>query len=436
MILRNQNGRRDRILHSVRNLPDRLFKLRRGLKLESGGSLPSALITLAVGSLLLTPFLSFVSTRSLGTRAAGETFSEQYAADAGIEFGIWSLLNDLAFRIQVDSSIGTAQPLPFPSPINGYTPSLSVTGILIGNWYPREFASGPIGKGGSLAYTGGDRVYALQGYGTKNFGYYSISESDPTKKWVSLSNTPENVDQGGALVYDGGNFIYALRGNNEKEFWRFEINGNWSTMENTPKNVGAGAALAYPGGNFIYALQGGGTDTFWEYSISKNKWKPRKKIPVEVNAGGALVAVGGDTIYAFCGGNLTNFWRYTISTNSWVALQNTDSGVSNGGALAYYSGDYIYALLGNSTDFWRYAVTMDNWTVLEETLNSVGNGGSLVVTHSLGGFAFRGGNNRDFWEFEVTPPQYDISSQAGSVDTDARIEIDGSTNTILFWDID
>ncbi len=425
-------------MQSVRNFPARLVKLRRRLKLESGGSLPSALITLAVGSLLLTPFLSFVSTRSLGTRAAGETFSEQYAADAGVEFGIWSLLNDLTFRTQVDSSIGTAQPLPFPSPINGYTPSLSVTGILIGNWYERQNHLPAINQGGSLAYTEGyplgeHRVYALQGNGTKNFGYYSIS----TDQWIGRADTDKEVGQGGALVYGGDSFIYALRGNNKKEFWRYDIDGNsWSTMGKTPKNVSAGAALAYPGGNFIYALQGGGTDTFWEYSISKNKWKPRKKIPVAVNAGGALVSVGGDTIYAFCGGNLTNFWRYTISTNSWVALQNTDSGVSNGGALAYYSGDYIYALQGNSTGFWRYAVTMDNWTVLEETLNPVGNGGSLVVTHSLGGFAFRGGNHSDFWKFEVTPPQYDISSQAGSVDTDARIEIDGSTNTILFWDID
>jgi len=430
-MLRNQNGWRDRLLQSVRNLSARLFKLRRGLKLESGGSLPAALITLAVGSLLLTPFLSFVSTRSLGTRAAGETFSEQYAADAGVEFGIWSLLNDLAFRIQVDSSIGTAQPLSFPSSINGYTPSLSVTGILIGNWYERQNHLPAINQGGSLAYTGGDRVYALQGNGTKNFGYYSISAD----QWISRADTDKEVGQGGALVYAGGNFVYALLGDN-KDFWLYNTNSNsWSKRKETPKDIKAGGALAYNGG-YIYALQGGSKKEFWRYAISDNEWKKMRKIPVAVNAGGALVAVGGDTIYAFSGGNLTNFWRYTISTNSWVALQNTDSGVSNGGALAYYSGDYIYALLGNSTDFWRYTVTMDNWTVLEETLNPVGNGGSLVVTHSLGGFAFRGGGNIDFWEFEVTPPQYDISSQAGSVDTDARIEIDGSTNTILFWDIE
>ena len=78
-----------------------------------GRSLPAALITLAVGSLLLTPFLAFVSSRSLGTRGAAETFNEQYASDAGIEFGIWSLLNDSAFRSQVDINAGIPQPLAF-----------------------------------------------------------------------------------------------------------------------------------------------------------------------------------------------------------------------------------------------------------------------------------------------------------------------------------
>jgi len=79
---------------------------------------------------------------------------------------------------------------------------------------------------------------------------------------------------------------------------------------------------------------------------------------------------------------------------------------------------------------------MNSWTVLANTPSAVGRGGALEFTHSEGGFAFRGGNNPDFWEFEVTPPRYDISSQAGSVNTDARFEIDGSTKTVLFWDID
>ena len=131
-----------------------------------------------------------------------------------------------------------------------------------------------------------------------------------------------------------------------------------------------------------------------------------------------------------------DFWRYNISANSWSSMQNTPANVNNGGSLAYYSGGYIYALRGNSPDFWRYTVTINSWTALTNAPASIGRGGDMVFTHSEGGFAQRGGNRTDFWEFEVTPPRYDISSQAGSVTTDIRIEIDGSTNTILFWDID
>ncbi len=76
---------------------------------EHGKSLPATLITLAVGSLLLTPFLSFVSSRSLGSGSARNAIAAQYSADAGIEFGIWSLLNDSSFRSLVDNNPGTPQ---------------------------------------------------------------------------------------------------------------------------------------------------------------------------------------------------------------------------------------------------------------------------------------------------------------------------------------
>jgi len=423
----NQEDRRDGLLQSAKNLPNLLFWLRQGFKQESGRSLPAALITLAVGSLLLTPFLSFVSSRSLGTRAAEGAFSEQYAADAGIEFGIWSLLNDSAFRNQVDINAGVAQPLAFPGPINGYTPSISVTGLPIGSWYLREFATAKIEKGGSLAYTGGDRVYALWGDGKKTFRYYSISAD----QWFSLTDIPTKVDIGGALVYAGGNFIYALPGNS-KEFWRYNISNNtWAMMENTDDTVKDGGALAYAGGDYIYALRGDKKKDFWRYDITNDSWDDLANTLGNVKTGADLVAVGG-YIFAFRGDKNPDFWRYNIALDSWSSRQDAPGNVDKGGSLAYYSGNYIYAFQGKSTGFWRYTVTMNSWTVLADTPSAVGRGGDLVFTHSQGGFAFRGGKNQDYWEFEVTPPRYDISSQAGSVDTDARIEIGGSTNTILF----
>ncbi|TFG49356.1 MAG: hypothetical protein E4H33_02430 [Anaerolineales bacterium] len=397
---------------------------------EAGQSLPAALIALAVGSLLLTPFLAFVSSRSLGTGTAQETFNELYAADGGVEYGIWSLLNTPAFRSQVDLTAGTAQPLAFPGSLNGFTPTLSVTGLPIGNWYLRQTAPLTIESGGSLAYAGGDRIYALRGNRTTNFGYYSISGD----QWFSLASTPNIVDQGGSLVYGGGNFLYALQGNNLDGFWRYNISNNtWQILAPALERINQGGSLVYPGGNFIYAM--GNKNIFWRYNISSNSWSSLANTPDIVANGAALVFTGGNTIYAF-EGNSTAFWRYNIASDSWTVMQSTLGKVTKGSALAYFGGGYLYALQGNSTGFLRYNIAMGNWIFLTETPLAVGNGGSLVFTHSEGGYAFRGGNNTDFWEFEVTPPRYDISVQAGTVSTDARIEIDGGTKTILFWDID
>lgn len=399
---------------------------------EFGRSLPAALITLAVGSILLTPFLSFVSSRSLGTLGAAKTFNEQYAADAGIEFGIWNILNSSTFRTQADNNPGSPQSISFPGSINSYIPTITVTAIPIGNWYLRRITPAPIERGGALAYAGGDRVYALRGNNSTNFGYYSISAD----QWFGLAATPGNVRQGGALVYGGGNFLYAFPGRNTDNFWRYNISANtWSSMEDTPERVREGGSLVYTGGNLIFAFRGN-SNQFWRYNISSDSWSPRADAPATVRFGADLVYTGGNYIYAFQGNNQSNFWRYNISGNSWSSLQNAPDSVNNGGALAYYGGDDIYALRGTLTGFWRYAVTMDSWTELTVTPESVGRGGDLEFTHANGGFALRGGNQRDFWEFEVTPPRYDIHSQAGSVLTDARIEIDGVIKTILFWDID
>ena len=60
---------------------------------EKGQALPLALVFLGLGSLMIAPFLSHVSTNLVGSRIYGTVVEEQYAADAGIEFGIWHLLS-------------------------------------------------------------------------------------------------------------------------------------------------------------------------------------------------------------------------------------------------------------------------------------------------------------------------------------------------------
>ena len=402
------------------------------LRSEGGKSLPAALITLAVGSLLITPFLAFVSSRSLGTSSASTVMASQYSADAGIEYGIWSVLNDSAFRSQVEANLGIPQALSFPGTLNGYTPTISVTGLPYGSWAIREPFPASIGPGASLAYLGGDRIYALRGGGSRHFRYYSISANS----WSNLANTPEVVQRGGALVYGGGNYLYALRGRNTDDFWRYNISTNtWSVMDDTPNRVVQGGELVWTGGNTIYAFRGGRED-FWAYDITSDSWSNLTDAPARVAYGSDLVYTGGNYIYALRGRNSRDFWRYTISTDSWISLQNAPANVNNGGALAYYSGGYIYAFQGTTTAFWRYTISTDSWSILAPTPAAVGRGGDLIFTESTKGFALRGGNQTDFWEFEVTPPRFDIHADTGSTTTDVRIELDGLNTTIIFWDIE
>lgn len=414
---------------------------------ESGRSLPAALITLAAGALLLTPFLSFVSTRSLGGQALNESFNEQYAADAGVEYAIWALINDSAIRFQVDSNRGTPVSLPFPSTVNGYVPQLTVTGLPIGEWFTRQDTSpNTIGSGGALESTGGNFLYAIPGSSNRNFGRYNVSSDS----WSSMSNLPfitfPPLDflyfgTGSDLAYAGGNHIYALaqgyfRGS---YLYRYNISNNsWTRIDTTPQELGNGAAIVSNGGNYLYVLRGS-NDKFWRYNINNDKWKQMDKTPQNVGSGAALVYTGGSTIYALRGGNSTQFWRYDASDGpkgSWTSRSGTPGAVRAGGSLTYYSGDYLYALQGGSSNFWRYSRSSNSWEALVDTPASVGAGGDLAFVDGNSGFALRGGNQTDYWEFLITAPRYDIQSQAGSVDITARFELNGVDYPIIFWDIE
>jgi len=60
---------------------------------EKGQALPMALVILGLGALMIAPFLGHVSANLIGSRIYGEIVEEQYAADAGIELGVWHLLS-------------------------------------------------------------------------------------------------------------------------------------------------------------------------------------------------------------------------------------------------------------------------------------------------------------------------------------------------------
>lgn len=83
---------------------------------EKGQTFPLALIALAVGSLVISPFLGHVSSVLTGSGIYGQAITEQYSCDAGIEWALWNLKGN---PLLTTNTTYDAAPLePFPSEIN------------------------------------------------------------------------------------------------------------------------------------------------------------------------------------------------------------------------------------------------------------------------------------------------------------------------------
>lgn len=92
---------------------------------EKGQALPLALVALAAGMLIVTPFLGYASSSLIGSRTYQQGMLEQYAADAGVEYAAWQLkYNGLA------DSLTTENPTANDSiTVNNMTVNIVVTRV-------------------------------------------------------------------------------------------------------------------------------------------------------------------------------------------------------------------------------------------------------------------------------------------------------------------
>ena len=98
---------------------------------QNGQSLPLAIIALAIGSLVVAPFLGLASTDLIGSRVYGEAIAEQSACEAGVEHAIWSLTRgDLAEQFVEPGDEVTYQ---LDETINGLTAVVTVTANVTGS---------------------------------------------------------------------------------------------------------------------------------------------------------------------------------------------------------------------------------------------------------------------------------------------------------------
>ncbi len=96
---------------------------------QKGQALPLVLAALAIGTLVITPFLNHASSNLIGSRIYGQAITEQYSGDAGVEHAIWRLTND-GLADELPSS-GNSQSYQLGETVNGITPSISVTRDLV-----------------------------------------------------------------------------------------------------------------------------------------------------------------------------------------------------------------------------------------------------------------------------------------------------------------
>ena len=85
----------------------------------SGQALPLTLVALALGTLLVSPFLVDASVNVLASRRVDSSIRNYYSADAGVEWALWHIKNNPSLT---SSASYTAAPLqPTPAAVNGST---------------------------------------------------------------------------------------------------------------------------------------------------------------------------------------------------------------------------------------------------------------------------------------------------------------------------
>jgi len=140
---------------------------------------------------------------------------------------------------------------------------------LEGGWWsdPGELAGLPVstGQGADAVWVNG-AIYLLPGVDhPRDFYRY-----DPgPDSWTSLASTPEGpgyfVGTGASMAWDGGDYLYALAGGLGAGFVRYSISGDaWETLPDAPDSVRAGAGLVLAGDE-LFALQGGALTGFWKF---------------------------------------------------------------------------------------------------------------------------------------------------------------------------
>ena len=91
-----------------------------------GQSLVLALLAIAVGTLLMVPILHYNRSRQVETLAVETTLRRQYAADAGVDYAVWRLIHDAAWRTSIDTARSAGVTVTLTETVNAIQPTVQV----------------------------------------------------------------------------------------------------------------------------------------------------------------------------------------------------------------------------------------------------------------------------------------------------------------------
>ncbi len=198
---------------------------------EKGQALPMAMMALALGTLVITPFLSHAGSGLIGSLAYGEAIIHQSSCDAGVEHAIWNLTRgSLAEQIPEPGDEVTYQ---LGEELNGLTTSITVTANVTGD-------------GGGLAGEIGDTVIDTLEFDT------------------AYGNMPDIIHISGDI------YAIAYRGNGNDGFLKtVEIASDGDITNSVVDSLefdtsyGIYADILHVSGNiYVIAYQGNGNDGF------------------------------------------------------------------------------------------------------------------------------------------------------------------------------
>lgn len=263
-----------------------------------------------------------------------------------------------------------------------------------------DFTSGST-RGTSLEWDGDDSFYTHAGWTQSrldSFWRYDIS----TDSWIQLNGSPISPYWSTSLAWTGGDEMYATFGNGTSSFWRYTISlDDWTSMESFPVSGvrRMGHALVWPGsGDYVYLAKGDMGSIFARYDTTSDEWEYLADVPQTMGNGTQISWGGGTRIFAAA--DHLDFFEYDIATDTWETRAALPGSLHHGAWMCYDGDESLFLAQGDTTAaLFRYDIGGDTWESMPDIPVDMMAGASMVCANEAL-YVLPGGGSTDFWIFK------------------------------------